>query len=116
MLKIIICSIICFFAVYGVLQLAVRIAESAHEVGLSELRTPYTVMPVKNREDDIEALVRSEAWRMLYQNPERRVGDIVVIDLGSEDETLTILRRLSREYDFLHPMTKERYIEMLEEM
>ena len=53
---------------------------------------------------------------MLYQNPERRVGDIVVIDLGSEDETLTILRRLSREYDFLHPMTKERYIEMLEEM
>ncbi len=116
MLKILIYSAIYVSAAYGFLHFAVKMSEKMCEGGEKTFQTPYTVIAVRNREEDIESLIRSEAWRMLCGNAECRVGDMVVIDLESEDKTMQILKRLSREYEFLHPLTRDRYIEMIQSM
>lgn len=116
MLKVIIYSAVYFLAAYGFLKLFGAAAEGMHRIGGRKLQVPYTVIAVKNREEDIETLIRSEAWRMLCGNEDCRVGDMVVIDLESEDATMPILKRLSREYAFLHPMTRDRYIEMIQSL
>ena len=94
--------IISFFAVYGVLQLI------AKGVFLSRARCGcqpayvHRLIGVRDCEDSVEGMVRSLAWEDIRE-------ELIVIDLGSTDETGEILRRLEGEYDFLHVMTPAEY-------
>lgn len=113
-MNIFIASVICCFAVYGLAQLFCRFL---HGIGSNLERTgnTYTVMTVCNQEDCIEGMVRAAVWRSLSQNGGRQVQDIVVVDLGSEDETVDILRKLEREYEFVHVMSRDSYINAVRE-
>lgn len=109
-------SLVGCLALYGLGHIISRLMHRYLLESNKIIKQPYTVLCVKNQADSIETTVRSLVWHTLSQNKSREVSDIIIVDLGSTDETLDILIYLSREYEFLHPMSKERYIELVGNM
>jgi len=64
------------------------------------------VLTVKNQQDNIEGIIRSIFEDELFKNsgPECKV---VVIDKGSDDDTIKILKKLSYEYNNLEVVIEE---------
>ncbi|MBE5039606.1 hypothetical protein [Ructibacterium gallinarum] len=94
--------VISFFAVYGILQLIAKgVFLSKAKCGRQPAYV-HRVIGVRDCEDTIEGVIRSLAWEDIRE-------DLIVMDLGSRDDTPEILRRLEQEYDFLKVMTPEEY-------
>ena len=106
-------TIILCFALYGFSRTVLYFLYAFILEKEKLLVSPYTVLCVKNQAESIEATLRSLAWHIMSQNRTNKITDIIVVDLGSTDETFDILVCLAREYDFIHPMHKESYIELL---
>jgi len=68
----------------------------------------YAVLFVKNNESSIEARIRMIAQKMLCDKS--LFYELLVIDLGSEDNTLKILDFLSTEYPFIRVICKDEYL------
>ena len=58
----------------------------------------YMIIGVKNQEKEIEGILRSIIFKVLY-GKEENIKDIVVADLNSNDNTKEIIQRLEEEYD-----------------
>ena len=104
--------ILSIFAVYGFISLIGKYMSKSVKITNDETDRPYMVMTVKNRQDDIEGIVRMVAWQISSERCSA-ARELIIVDSGSEDDTFEILSRLETEYDFIHIMTKERYIDML---
>ena len=59
----------------------------------------YLIIAVKNKEDKIEGFLRSILFRFLYGK--ENIKNIIVTDLGSEDNTLKILDTLQEDYKYI---------------
>ena len=70
----------------------------------------YTVLTVKDRECDVEWIVRDAAQRQLRLANFGNVPEIYVVDLDSNDKTYEILQKLELEYEFLKVLRKDEYI------
>ena len=57
----------------------------------------YLIIAVKNKEDKIEGFLRSILFKFLYGKDDN-FKEIIVTDLGSEDNTLKILDALQEDY------------------
>jgi len=107
-------SLLCFFALYGFAQMASQVLGYFGRCGGALYAC--TVLTVKNQQDSVEGIVRSAVWSGLGRTGGRHVGDVVVVDLGSDDETVSILNSLAEEYEFLHVMDKQEYIQRIQNM
>ena len=58
----------------------------------------YMIIGVKNQEKEIEGILRSIIFKILY-GKEEQIKDIVVADLNSNDNTKEIIQRLEEEYE-----------------
>lgn len=58
----------------------------------------YIIVAVKNQANKIEGFLRSFLFKIIYSKQEN-IKDIIVTDLGSDDETQIILENLNKEYD-----------------
>ncbi len=58
----------------------------------------YMIIGVKNQEKNIEGILRSILFKVLY-GKEEEIKDIVVTDLNSTDNTKKIIEKLEEEYD-----------------
>ena len=58
----------------------------------------YIIIATKNQEKKIEGFLRSFLFRVIY-GKEENVKDIIITDLGSDDDTPKILEKLSKDYD-----------------
>lgn len=58
----------------------------------------YMIIGVKNQEKNIEGILRSIMFKILY-GKENDIKDIVVINLNSTDNTGEIIKRLEGEYE-----------------
>ena len=98
--------VVFFFAVYGVLQII-----SKSVFGFNQEKTEaifvHRVIGVSDCQETIEGMIRSVAWEDMRE-------EVIVIDMGSKDETSEILKRLKEYYDFLNVMTMEEYIKYLQ--
>ena len=74
-----------------------------------EIIPPYAVLSVKNCECCIEALLRSISWQMKLGECKNCLDTLIVVDLGSEDNTSSIVEKLSLEYPFIYNMSMEEY-------
>jgi len=106
-----------FFAINGIFSILIDIISFFY----SRINTDATaerciVLPVKNSQNDIEALLRSVVWQNLHNKNGGSVPDIFVVDLGSDDETPKILERICKDYDFIHVTDKEGYIDLIRKM
>lgn len=107
--------VICIFALYGLISIISDWVKILTQNTKPLLEKSYVVITVKNCQDSIEGTIRSLAWKMLSKN-NTISKELIIIDKGSQDDTLKILSRLEKEYDFIHTMTKESYINMLNEL
>lgn len=90
MLEIIVYGLIWCFALYGILVMIQEIARNSTYQKIEE--NVKLIMTVKNVENGIENYVRElNMGRNFYNN-------LVIIDMGSEDDTLCILKELEKEH------------------
>lgn len=101
--------IVSFLAIYGLLQLIAKGVFLSRAKCGCEPAYVHRVIGVRDCEDSVEGMVRSLAWEDIRE-------ELIVIDLGSVDDTGEILKRLEVEYDFLHVMTPGEYRQYIMDM
>jgi len=57
---------------------------------------------VKDNQDSVEGLFRQLALDCFFMGRYTAPGRVLVVDLGSQDQTREIIQRLAREFSFLH--------------
>ncbi len=72
----------------------------------------FLVLKVKNQQANLEGIVRLLIWKQLRLNAGGYVPNILIVDMGSEDETAEIAMRLCDEYAFIYYTTAEQYNNM----
>ena len=99
----------CIYLRNTILKVAAQQPES------EKIRPPYAVISVKNGEDCIEGVIRSMVWQLQSQAADLKncINELIVVDLGSTDETSYIAKKLSQEYPFVHYMNKTQYLETI---
>ncbi len=73
----------------------------------------YIILNVKNNEECIEGVIYTLIKNMHTQTDTAHSSNILVIDHGSQDNTLEILARLSKKYEFIHLLQSSLYIDMV---
>ena len=111
MSEILIKTLITFLLIYALSDIAVRIFRffTHNEMHKSEL---FVVIKVKNQESNLEYIVRSIIWRFLNQNGGVRVPYILIVDMGSDDGTEKIAKKLCSDYEFIYYASEDKYNEM----
>lgn len=114
MLELIITVILCIFAAVGMAHTYNKYIAGIFKPGESDLSSPTVLFTVKNREEDAELMLRSFIWKYAAASGECEIPCITVVDLNSEDETMSILRKLEEEYSFLNVYDKQSYINKIQ--
>lgn len=97
MLDFILNGILWVLALYGLFEIIKTIIYTYTYTNLKSDGI-YIIIATKNQEKKIEGFLRSFLFRVIY-GKEENVKDIIVTDLGSDDDTLKILEKLSKDYD-----------------
>lgn len=84
------------FALFGIIEI-IRYIISAFKYTNLKSDGIYLIIAVKNKEDKIEGFLRSILFKFLYGKDDN-FKEIIVTDLGSEDNTLKILDALQEDY------------------
>lgn len=101
-------SIVTFLAIYGLVQLLKDLwLWFLKENKCEDL---VIVIKVKNSEESLEATIRMIIWKYLKYESECKLPEIIIVDMGSEDSTPEIARKLCQEYCFIHYTTEDIYI------
>lgn len=89
-------------AIYGLIEITKTIY---YTVTCTKLKSDgiYFIIAVKNQEKEIEMFIRSTIFRILY-GKEENIKNIIITDLGSNDNTKKIIKKLSEDYDFINNM------------
>ncbi|MDP4092285.1 MAG: hypothetical protein Q8920_02900 [Bacillota bacterium] len=99
-------TFIYLLAVYGAIVLVISIAGSIHRSFNEYNPGMKLILEVKNQEEKIEGILRN----LLAGNAIGRiipVSSITVIDMGSTDDTLKILKLLSKDYECIKILEKQ---------
>ncbi len=104
-MKLIFDALVWFFACFGIIQLVKMIVLNFKNEGINN--SYLIVVKVINKQDTIEGILRSIVWDNLKRGS--CVPPILVVDMGSTDDTPSILKRLSQEYSFIHVTDKNGY-------
>ena len=57
----------------------------------------YVIIAVKNQEQKIEGFLRTVLFRLIY-GKEEQIKQVIVTDLGSNDETPRIIEKIEQDY------------------
>jgi len=117
MLEVIAKSIACFLAVYGVIQMCLKLCDYLMNLRFDKKKGDiHIVITVKNQQDTIEGIVRSVVWKNLNNHNGGVIPEILIVDMGSTDDTPEILKRLHEEYDFIQVTDSQGYLKFLEKV
>lgn len=97
MLDFILNGILWVLALYGLFEIIKTIIYTYTYTNLKSDGI-YIIIATKNQEKKIEGFLRSFLFRVIY-GKEENVKDIIITDLGSDDDTPKILEKLSKDYD-----------------
>ena len=73
----------------------------------------YVIIAVKNQEDKIEGFLRSILFKILYGR-EEELKNVIVADLESKDDTKTIAKKLSKDYECLKVLSWKETRELMD--
>ncbi len=110
----IIATIVCIFAVYGVVRFALSALYrlNPQTKTLNDFR--HQVVFFKNNQDDAEIKIRSLIWDASLSDKSGK-NAVIAVDFGSVDETYTILKKLEKEYNNFSAVTSDEYIKLIKE-
>jgi len=116
MIEILLISIFTFLAFYGLLHIVMEIVTEVSRKNRDEAVRTYTVITLKDRESDVEGILRSAAWKQRRFANGGLIPEIYAVDLDSTDRTCEIMRKLALDYSFIKVYRKDEYIETLENL
>ena len=87
------------FALYGLFEIIKTIINIYTYTNLKSDGI-YVIIAVKNQENKIEGFLRSFLFRAIY-GKEDYIKNIIVTDLDSKDETINILNKLEKDYEYI---------------
>ena len=95
-------TLICSLALYGFIEILKSIYYIFTYTNLKSDGI-YLIVATKNQGKQIEGFLRNFLFRVIY-GKEDMVKQIMVADLGSNDETKEIIDKISNDYDFIKSM------------
>ena len=112
MLEFILSTIFWTLAFYGLFELVKNII---YICTYTKLKSDgiYVIIAVKNQEDKIEGFLRSILFKILYGR-EEELKNVIVADLESKDDTKTIAKKLSKDYECLKVLSWKETRELLD--
>jgi len=112
MLEFILSTIFWTLAFYGLFELVKNII---YICTYTKLKSDgiYVIIAVKNQEDKIEGFLRSILFKILYGR-EEELKNVIVADLESKDDTKTIAKRLSKDYECLKVLSWKETKELMD--
>jgi len=102
-------SVITFFCFYGVVNLIKDLVVFFSEEKSENPKDTIVVIKVKNSAETLEGAVRSVILRSLKYSYNASAPDILIVDLGSDDETEQIAKKLCEDYPFVYYTTEQLY-------
>jgi len=111
MYDILVKTFITFLVIYAIIDIIMRFFRFTKR-GKNYNGEIFAVIKVKNQENNLEGIVRSVIWDFLNKNGGTKVPYILIVDLGSEDDTNEIAQKLCQDYDFIYYADEEKYNEM----
>lgn len=109
MFGVILKTFITFFAIYGALALVSEVAKSVFCPSPTFDDDVFVILKVCNQQEKLESVVRGIIWKNLTLSNGGYVPNIVIVDMGSTDETAQIAQRLSMDYSFIYFTTCEEF-------
>ena len=112
MLEFILSTIFWTLAFYGLFELVKNII---YICTYTKLKSDgiYVIIAVKNQEDKIEGFLRSILFKILYGR-EEELKNVIVADLESQDDTKTIAKKLSKDYECLKVLSWKETRELMD--
>lgn len=101
-------SLLTFFALYGLVQLIKDVINFCTDI-FNDKEKCTLVIKVKNGENSLEYTVRMLVWKMLGSSSLGYIPEILIVDMGSDDMTEKIAKKLCDEYSFIYYTTSELY-------
>ncbi len=98
-LDIILDALVYILAIYGLIEIIKTIYYIMKFTNLNEDGI-YIIIGVKNQEKNIEGIVRSILFKIMY-GKEEKIKKVILADLDSTDKTARKLKKLKKENDFL---------------
>ena len=74
----------------------------------------FIAIKVKNNDEELEGVVRRIIWQELKLTNGGYVPTILIVDMGSTDDTQKIALKLCDDYDFIYYTTEDEYIKIKE--
>lgn len=100
-------TLITFLTVYGFVEL-VKDIFYCFTANIRD-KDIVIVVKVKNAEASLEGTIRAIVWKTLAYTRGNYMPDILIVDLGSDDCTADIAKKLCNDYSFIQYTTKELY-------
>ncbi len=103
MLNIIFNTLVYVLAIYGLIEIIKTICYIMEYTNLREDGI-YIIIAVKNREKNIEGILRSILFKIMY-GKEDAIKKVVLTDLSSKDDTLKRLKKFKEENEYVKVST-----------
>lgn len=114
MFDFILISLLWIFALYGIFEFIRSIIKIVKFPNLSSANVNL-VITVKDQENTIEALLNYIMYNFFYNDFYSNFSKILIVDLGSSDNTLNIIRCYSKDYSFIKALSLEEYKDSIQE-
>ena len=89
------------FAIFGLFYFVLRVYATWDLYRKKKNRAYTLIISARNQEDAIEGLVRGFILKAGLDSTEEKLLQVVLLDLGSTDETARIMRNLSVNYSIV---------------
>lgn len=109
-------SLVTFFSVYGIFSFFFFIADFFLDNKYLKEKTIYTIFSVKNEVCRIENIVRSMLFKIYKNDIGMSDQKIIIVDLGSDDGTYQILKKLQKDEKLVLVYKREEIAEILEKL
>lgn len=107
-------AFLCFFCVYGFIQMVFYIMDIVYESKPFQNKKIYTVVLVKNEEKTIENTAKSLLWKAVKNDTGIADREITIIDMGSADKTVEIVKAMERDEKGIRLRTMEEFVKHAE--
>lgn len=100
-------------ALYGLYEVIKNIIYISTYTKLKDKGT-YVIVAVKDQEETIEGFLRSFLFKTIH---EKKVGvkDVIIVDLKSKDNTKEIIKKLSKENQYIKLMNWKECKELIDD-
>jgi hypothetical protein len=105
-------TIITFFVFYALIDIVSKL------LSMIFVKKPYcnedvfVILKVKNQETNLEYLIRTLIWKNLSISRGGYIPNVIIVDMGSDDNTKLIGEKLACDYSFIHYMTNDDYLKL----